>query len=192
MADCAQIELILGGARSGKSRLAEQRAVESGMNVVYVATATGDDDEMIARIEQHKRRRDKISGDRRWSLIEQPVHLAEALQSIHGNDTCVLVDCLTLWLSNCLQSQCWELQRSELFSVLPKLSGKIIFVSNEVGLGIVPLGSITRKFVDESGLLHQELANCCDSVTLTVAGMPLELKTYSNCESYNQPPGTER
>lgn len=173
----ARLELILGGARSGKSLLAERRSLECGLNKVYVATATGEDEEMAARIERHRRRRQETCGGGQWNLVEEPVHLAQALQSVHANDACVLVDCLTLWVSNCLHRQCWQLERSAFLSVLPNLSGRVIFVSNEVGLGIVPLGEVTRQFVDASGLLHQELSERCQRVTLTVAGMSVELKS---------------
>lgn len=171
MADC---ELILGGARSGKSRLAEQRAQEvaqqKGMQLLYLATATPDDEEMTLRIEKHRSRRGK-----QWQLLEAPIALATALLN-QSDDTCVVVDCLTLWLSNCLHQGCWGVQRQQLLDVLPLLSGHIIFVSNEVGSGIVPMGELSRQFVDESGFLHQQLAAQCDTVTLAVAGLPLSLK----------------
>ncbi len=173
----AQLELILGGARSGKSRLAEQRVLNSGMNKIYVATATANDEEMAARIEQHRQRRQKSAGDEDWHLIEEPVHLSEALQSVHDADTCILVDCLTLWLSNCLHKDCWLSEHDKIFTYLPNSEGRIIFVSNEVGSGIVPMGELTRQFVDFSGQLHQELAAICQRVTLTVAGLSVELKT---------------
>ncbi len=168
----AQLELILGGVRSGKSRLAERRAVESQKNKIYIATATGDDEEMARRIKQHQMRRQKGQD---WRLHEEPIHLADALLQCSDDSSCLLVDCLTLWLSNCLHAKCWEQERLALFSKLPDLSGRVIFVSNEVGLGVVPMGAISREFVDESGLLHQELAHCCQRVTFTVSGMPFEL-----------------
>lgn len=164
-------ELILGGARSGKSRLAEQRARESGLELLYLATATAGDGEMSERIRHHQSRR----GDD-WALLEEPLALADALLEHHRPDRCILVDCLTLWLSNCLHSECWPLQRNALLEALPQLQGRIIFVSNETGLGVVPIGELTRQFVDESGFLHQRLAELCPRVTLTVAGLPLTLK----------------
>ena len=172
----AQLELILGGARSGKSRLAEQRTIESGFLKAYIATATGDDEEMITRIAQHQARRKTTEGQSPWRLQEESIKLADALHKISNSKTCILVDCLTLWLSNCLHAQCWEHERSEFFSVIPELSGRIILVSNEVGLGVVPLGKISREFVDASGLLHQELAEYCQRVTFTVSGMSIDLK----------------
>ncbi|MCB1703748.1 MAG: bifunctional adenosylcobinamide kinase/adenosylcobinamide-phosphate guanylyltransferase [Halioglobus sp.] len=165
-------ELILGGARSGKSALAEQRAQDSGLECVYVATATAGDGEMRARIAHHRQRRDSS-----WALVEEPVSLADALLQQQGSERCILVDCLTLWLSNCLHQQCWPRERARLLEVLPTLSGHIILVSNETGLGVVPMGELSRQFVDEAGFLHQRLAALCQQVTLTVAGLPLSLKS---------------
>lgn len=166
-----QCELILGGARSGKSTLAEQRALGSGLERVYIATATAGDGEMSARISHHQKRRGSD-----WSLVEAPVALADALRREHGAQRCIVVDCLTLWLSNCLHEDCWVQEKNALFAVLPTLSGQIVFVSNETGLGVVPMGELSRRFVDEAGFLHQQLAALCRRVTLTVAGLPLELK----------------
>lgn len=164
-------ELILGGARSGKSRMAEQRSLDSGLALIYVATATVHDGEMAARVERHQSDRDE-----RFNLIEEPLALASVLQQHQSDEHCILVDCLTLWLSNCLHAQCWDEQRKALFSVLPKINGHVVLVSNETGLGVVPMGELSRRFVDEAGLLHQELAGLCDRVTLSVAGLPLQVK----------------
>ena len=164
-------ELILGGARSGKSRLAEQRAEETGLELLYLATATVGDAEMSERIRHHQVRRKT-----QWTLLEEPTELAEVLSRHHREDRCILVDCLTLWISNCLHKNCWEQQRDALLAVLPNFQGRIIFVSNETGMGVVPMGELSRKFVDESGFFHQQLASLCDQVTLTVAGLPLLLK----------------
>ena len=165
------LELVLGGARSGKSKLAEQRARDGGHHLLYVATASAGDDEMAQRIAHHRARR-----GREWQLVEAPRGLADTLLAEHRRDRCILVDCLTLWLSNCLHHECWQQERDALLKALPHLSGRIIFVSNEVGSGIVPLGELSRRFADESGFLHQQLAQICQRVTLTVAGLPLELK----------------
>jgi adenosylcobinamide kinase/adenosylcobinamide-phosphate guanylyltransferase len=164
-------ELLLGGARSGKSKLAEQRATESGLKLIYIATGTAGDNEMHERIARHQASRNES-----WQLVEEPVDLAEVLL-LHANaNSCILVDCLTLWLSNCLHHNCWEQQRDKLLAVFGQLSGRIIFVSNEVGMGITPMGELTRRFVDETGFLHQQLAGMCDQVTLVVAGLPLQIK----------------
>lgn len=164
-------ELILGGARSGKSRLAEQRAEAAGMELLYLATATAGDAEMSERIRHHQGRR---AG--KWTLLEEPTELAEALSQNAQTDRCILVDCLTLWISNCLHQNCWVEQKESLLTALEKLPGHIIFVSNETGMGVVPMGELSRQFVDESGFFHQQLAAVCDQVTLTVAGLPLTLK----------------
>lgn len=165
-------ELILGGARSGKSKLAEAKAVASGLECVYVATAQAGDGEMARRIEHHRARRDA-----NWLLVEEPVELASVLVANQAENRCLLVDCLTLWVSNCLAKECWQAQKDELLKTLPGLSGHVILVSNETGLGVVPMGELTRQFVDESGFLHQELASLCHEVTLTVAGLPHVLKS---------------
>jgi adenosylcobinamide kinase/adenosylcobinamide-phosphate guanylyltransferase len=167
-------ELILGGVRSGKSRLAEQHAQESGLPVTYLATATVEDNEMRARIAHHQARRPV-----HWQLIEEPLALGSALQHYAAAGHCILVDCLTLWLTNLLCAQDEERLRHEisaLLEILPGLPGHIILVSNETGMGIVPLGELTRRYCDEAGNLHQAVAQCCEKVILTVAGLPFNLK----------------
>jgi adenosylcobinamide kinase/adenosylcobinamide-phosphate guanylyltransferase len=167
-------ELILGGVRSGKSRLAERHAQESALPVCYIATATAQDNEMRARIAHHQAQRPG-----HWQLVEEPVALAEALRSQAAENRCVLVDCLTLWLTNllCLDDEA-KLRREvdALIETLPGLPGTVILVSNETGMGVVPLGELTRRYCDEAGRLHQAVAAHCDKVTLTVAGLPLVLK----------------
>jgi adenosylcobinamide kinase/adenosylcobinamide-phosphate guanylyltransferase len=168
------IELILGGARSGKSRLAEERALASGLAVTYIATATAADAEMTERIRHHQARRPAD-----WSLVEEPLDLARALAAAAGAERCLVVDCLTLWLNNWLCSgddAGYAVQRQALLDSLAGLPGRVILVSNETGMGIVPLGELTRRYCDEAGRLHQDLAALCDRVTLTVAGLPLALK----------------
>lgn len=170
------MELILGGARSGKSALAEQRATASGLPMTYIATATAGDAEMASRIAHHRSRRPD-----EWRLIEEPVALATALERAAAPDRCLLVDCLTLWLSNLLfdpdhGDSRFEPELAALLKLLPTLPGELILVSNEVGMGVVPMGETTRRFVDESGRLHQRLAQLCDRVTLVVAGLPMHLK----------------
>ncbi len=171
-------ELILGGARSGKSRLAEQRAQASGLEVVYIATAWVGDDEMRQRIENHRRARPT-----HWRVIEEPLALVEVLVQESSPQRCLLVDCLTLWLSNLLcrdDAEYLQRQLSALVEAVPQLPGRLILVSNEVGMGIVPMGPLSRQFQDQSGLLHQRLAAICERVTLTVAGLPMTLKPDSN------------
>ncbi len=163
--------LILGGARSGKSRFAETQAHTTGKQLVYVATGSAGDTEMAERIDQHQQRRGS-----EWLLVEEPLALAEALSSLDDSNTTVVVDCLTLWLSNCLAEKRFEQEKTALLAVLPQLQCDVLLVSNEVGSGVVPLGELSRQFVDASGWLHQSLAPMCDRVTLVMAGLPLSLK----------------
>lgn len=168
------IELILGGARSGKSRLAEQKAQDSGLEVIYIATATAEDEEMEDRIDHHRRQRPE-----HWQLVEEPIALAEVLKVHARPDRCLLVDCLTLWVTNLLchaEQELFLKERQALLECLDALEGHVILVSNEVGMGIVPMGELSRRFCDESGRLHQELASQAEKVTLTVAGLPHVLK----------------
>jgi adenosylcobinamide kinase/adenosylcobinamide-phosphate guanylyltransferase len=168
-------ELILGGVRSGKSRLAESRARQSLCEVVYLATASAADDAGLQqRIREHRKRRPA-----HWQLVEEPVGLGAALRFHAADHRCVLVECLTLWLTNLLcaaDPAVFSRERAAFMKALPGLPGQIILVSNETGLGIVPLGELTRQFVDEAGLMHQELAQICDRVIFTVAGLPHFLK----------------
>ena len=167
-------ELILGGVRSGKSRLAQQLAIESGLAVVFLATATAGDPEMQRRIAEHKRRRPSS-----WTLVEEPHRLAHMLREHAWAQRCVLVDCLTLWLTNLLcagDDAMLEAEYKALVELLPRLPGHIILVSNEASMGVTPLGELTRCFCDRAGRLHQDLAQRCDRVILTVAGLPQVLK----------------
>lgn len=179
-------ELIIGGARSGKSSLAEARAAESGLRVVYVATAQALDGEMTRRIAHHRARRPAT-----WGLVESPLDLAAALRQHAAPDVCLLVDCLTLWLSNLLfagaaarQAEAGETvdcprlagEVAALVECLPRLPGRVILVSNEVGWGIVPMAAVSRLFADEQGRLNQRVAAVCERVTLVAAGLPLVLK----------------
>ncbi|MBP3364370.1 bifunctional adenosylcobinamide kinase/adenosylcobinamide-phosphate guanylyltransferase [Pseudomonas fragi] len=168
------LQLILGGARSGKSRLAEKLAAESGCAVTYIATSQPLDGEMNERVRHHRERRPE-----HWALIEEPIELARVLRDNARADACLLVDCLTLWLTNLLMledPQRLNAERDALLECLAELPGEILFVSNETGMGVVPLGELTRRYVDEAGWLHQALAERCQRVVLTVAGLPLTLK----------------
>lgn len=167
-------ELILGGARSGKSRLAERLAAESGLQVIYVATSQPLDGEMSSRVRTHRERRPAD-----WGLVEEPVALARVLEEQAAADRCLLVDCLTLWLTNLLMLEDETRLNREceaLLACLQKLPGRVILVSNESGLGVVPMGELTRRYVDAAGLLHQAVAERCERVLFTVAGLPMILK----------------
>lgn len=185
------IDLVIGGARSGKSLHAERLAVDwcraqAGRQVVYVATAAAGDGEMASRIEHHRARRPA-----EWGLIEAPLALADTLRAASRPETLLLVDCLTLWLSNLLfsgqaaaQAEAGEPvdcpllrgQQDALLDALANLPGPVVLVSNEVGWGIVPMGALSRLFVDEQGRLNQRIAAQADRVTLVAAGLPLLLK----------------
>lgn len=168
------IQFILGGARSGKSRLAEQTAIASNKPVAYIATAQAWDNEMQERIVHHQAQRPAA-----WTLVEEPLHLAARLKQLDQAGHVILVDCLTLWMSNLLMQKDENIQADEcaqLLQVLPSLQAEILLVSNETGLGIVPMGQISRKFVDESGRLHQQLGQIADKVIFCVAGFPMILK----------------
>ncbi|MCU1716250.1 bifunctional adenosylcobinamide kinase/adenosylcobinamide-phosphate guanylyltransferase [Pseudomonas sp. 5P_3.1_Bac2] len=167
-------ELILGGARSGKSRLAERLASESNLRVRYIATAEALDGEMQARIDHHQQSRPA-----HWQLIEEPLALARVLREHASPEHCLLVDCLTLWLSNLLlldDEARLQGELKQLLDCLVDLPGRIILVSNETGLGVVPMGELTRRYVDQAGWLHQALAEHCQRVVFCVAGLPMVLK----------------
>ena len=208
-----KVQLIIGGARSGKSSLAEQYAKSSNLPVTYIATAQAFDAEMQQRIAQHQAERPE-----HWHLIESPLLLAHAIESAIASSTstsgiCILVDCLTLWLSNSLckpnvdndstvdgnlnfcNLDYWQQEKAQLLSVLERIQQQkntqesasverhverrveIILVSNEVGHGIVPMGELSRGFVDQAGWLHQAIAKMADNVEFVMAGLPLTLKS---------------
>ncbi|MBR9728486.1 bifunctional adenosylcobinamide kinase/adenosylcobinamide-phosphate guanylyltransferase [Shewanella intestini] len=208
------IQLIIGGARSGKSRFGETemaRFSNLGQSCVYLATATANDDEMRQRILRHQQDRDNICDPQLkidWQLVEEPLFVAETLAAIDKPNQTIFVDCLTLYLTqhlmrdtpspqdvmtdNCmLQSLSnlsfpsahyfepsinWAQQKQRLLQVLVQLKGNVVLVSNEVGSGIVPMGELSRQFVDEAGWLNQAIAQIADDVTLVVAGLPMQLK----------------
>lgn len=190
--------LILGGTRSGKSRFAESKTAELAQQtatlkansapVFYIATSTAADSEMQQRIEQHRQQRPQ-----QWHTVECPFDLAQTLQDIQCKhpDAVVMIDCLTLWLTNqllgrepdytaaepqiCLQQ--WRQAKQELLEFLSQSSLTIIMVSNEVGQGITPLGKLSRTFVDEAGRLHQDIAALINHVVMVAAGLPMTLKS---------------
>jgi adenosylcobinamide kinase/adenosylcobinamide-phosphate guanylyltransferase len=166
-----RVTLVLGGARSGKSRYAES-LMNGYSEVVYIATAEALDDEMTARIARHRAGRPSS-----WRTVEAPLELAAALDR-HGRQAhAVLVDCLTLWLSNLLLAE-RDVQGAtrSLLESLSQASGPVILVANEVGLGIVPENKLARLFRDEAGWLNQRVATVADRVVFMAAGLPLILK----------------
>jgi adenosylcobinamide kinase/adenosylcobinamide-phosphate guanylyltransferase len=165
--------LVLGGIRSGKSQLAETIAAESA-GVAYIATATASDGEMKQRILSHQARRPAA-----WRDHEEPIHLVQAMQINAIEDGCLLVDCLSLWVSNLLFDEDKSLLETEITSLLeflPDCPGEVIFVSNESSMGVIPMGELSRQYCDVLGLLHQDVARLSDRVILTIAGLPHYLK----------------
>lgn len=164
--------LILGGARSGKSQRALTLAEQMCEQRIFIATAECLDEEMCSRIARHKAERGVG-----WQTIEEPVLLTDALAMAANADRVCVVDCLTLWLSNLmLHRHNVALETKKLCKALQNLTGSIVLVSNEVGMGIVPDTALGREFRDEQGRLNQAIASICDRVELMVAGLPLSLK----------------
>jgi adenosylcobinamide kinase/adenosylcobinamide-phosphate guanylyltransferase len=177
--------LVLGGARSGKSVHAERMALDSGKEIVYIATAKAGDSEMAARIAHHRTNRPAA-----WRTVEEPLMLGDALSQWNSPERMIVVDCLTLWLLNLLLAGSGEFpevgelvlpaafhaERDAFLKVLTQAQGDIVLVSNEVGMGVVPQGALSRCFTDEAGRLNQAVAAICDRVVLVAAGLPLMLK----------------
>ena len=169
------LTLVLGGARSGKSAFAqaaaETRAAEGAGRLVMIATAQAFDAEMAERIACHREDRGAA-----WTTLEAPLDLAGALANL-GPDDVVVVDCLTLWLSNLmLEEHDIQAAAAQLVTVASGFAGALWLVSNEVGFGIVPDNALARRFRDEAGRLHQALAQAADAVVLVVAGLTVSLK----------------
>ncbi|SFR80448.1 adenosylcobinamide kinase /adenosylcobinamide-phosphate guanylyltransferase [Marinobacter daqiaonensis] len=175
MSKTAKHTLVLGGIRSGKSALAERLAADAGPRVVYLATATAGDGEMAKRIARHREQR-----PREWGLVEEPLDLAGAIGAQGGQSPapCLLVDCMSLWLSNLLHEgeAVFASHRKAFLESLLEYPGPMVIVSNEVGLGTIGMDPLTRRFCDELGWLNQTLARQCDRVLMSVAGLPLTLK----------------
>jgi adenosylcobinamide kinase / adenosylcobinamide-phosphate guanylyltransferase len=164
--------LVLGGARSGKSRTAQDLAQSVSARRIYIATAAAHDDEMRERIDHHRAERDGT-----WLVVDAPLDLVEALRTHMGADHVVLVDCLTVWLSNVLLAERDIEQETErLVQAVADAAGPLILVSNEVGQGIVPATSLGRVFRDAQGRLNQRIAAACDVVVFVAAGCPVILK----------------
>jgi adenosylcobinamide kinase / adenosylcobinamide-phosphate guanylyltransferase len=182
------ITLITGGARSGKSGYAETLATQSGLEVVYLATARAGDTEMEERIRRHRARRP--AG---WLTVEEPIALGAALRMQARAERCIVIDCLTLWLTNLILAEHsssrvggdvapvepgprFAAERVDLLEALRTVPGQMIAISNEVGMGVVPLGALNRFFVDETGRLNQDIAASADKVVWMVAGCPVLAK----------------
>lgn len=167
-----RVTLVLGGARSGKSRHAERLALTHKGQRIYVATAEIIDDEMRQRIDHHRQQRG--AG---WDTREVPLDLAGALAAADHPKSFILVECITIWINNLIYHDmdvAAEVKR--LCDMLPKLKGRVVLVSNEVGLGIVPDNALARHFRDEAGRANQALAEMADEVVFVAAGLPMTLK----------------
>jgi adenosylcobinamide kinase/adenosylcobinamide-phosphate guanylyltransferase len=174
--------LIIGGVKSGKSRYAEnmlsafiQSKQLDEKQACLIATAQALDEGMSDRIVKHKQQRSVL-----WQLIEEPINLAGAIKKAEQTASIILIDCLTLWLTNLLMKEDEAFLQAEINKFLlavTKCSSELVLVSNETNMGIMPLGQLTRDYCDRSGTLHQSLSEICDSVSLIVAGLPLPLKS---------------
>jgi adenosylcobinamide kinase / adenosylcobinamide-phosphate guanylyltransferase len=173
------LTFIVGGARSGKSAYAERLARESALPVTYIATARlANDEEFAQRIAHHRARRPA-----HWALVEAPLDLDKALEATALPGQCVLIDCLTLWLANLLcppdleaPLSDWSARIDKFIAACERAQGMVLVVSNEIGMGVVPLGAATRLYVDELGRLNQRVAALAERATLVAAGLPLVLK----------------
>ncbi len=171
-----QLTLITGGARSGKSRHAQQLAEARSGELLYVATAGIGDAEMAARVELHRQARGA-----RWQTLEEPLDLAGTLPAAASGKGAILLDCVTLWLTNLLFARGEDRQQvltavDELIALLPELEAPLFAVTNEVGLGIVPENRVARLFRDLAGEANQRLAAAADEVWMVVSGIPLQIK----------------
>ena len=169
-----QVVLITGGARSGKSKYAEQRALEWGPRLLYLATGEAKDAEMAQRIAEHRKRRGEI-----WITVEEPLDVGKVVQQHRGKVDCVLVDCLTLWISNLLLQKGEPYARGavdDFIQGLPHLDFHLLLVTNEVGWGIVPDNPLARQFRDLTGWTNQRMAETANEAVLMVAGIPFPLK----------------
>lgn len=173
--------LILGAVRSGKSRYAETLSVDlsrkAQSRLIYIATSHPNDDEMQKRVNEHQTQR-KLSGEN-WVTVEETLYLADILKDLSTPKTTILIDCLTLWMTNLLchkDIHLLKIETQKVLNTLTEVKGDIVFVSNETGLGIVPENKLSRDFIEEMGLFHQSLAAACDQVSFVVAGLPITLK----------------
>ncbi len=163
--------LVLGGARSGKSRYAESLAQQLNQPVVYVATAQIRDGEMQDRVDRHQADRPD-----HWTTVEVTTNLPQAIREHRQSGQCVLVDCLTLWMMSLLEADSITQGVDDLLDAITGTDGPLLLVSNEITLGVVPMGELSRRYVDELGRLHQRIAAVASNVTLMVAGIPMAVK----------------
>lgn len=166
-----KVSLILGGAKSGKSKYAEDLSANYE-NKLYIATAEARDEEMKDRIKAHQKQRGT-----NWQTIEESLNIKDHLEAQNEPNSVILVDCMTIWLSNLFEHNCnIETETNLLLKTLPNCSADVILVSNELGLSIVPENALARKFRDEQGILNQKLAKVANNVVFIAAGLPINLK----------------
>jgi len=185
MATSVRKTLVLGGTRCGKSRYSEQLAQASALPVTYIATAQrrlSDDATVdrawLERIERHQQRRPP-----HWHCVEEPIHVAAVLQKHNQNGQCLLLDCISLWLTNLLMLEnetALEREKTDLIDAVRQFHGYLIMVSNESNMGVLPMGELSRRYCDEIGVLHQLLAASSDHVVMVIAGLPHYLKGESD------------
>ena len=169
------ITLVLGGARSGKSSFAEKLVLQGSGPRAYLATAQARDDEMAARIERHQ-----LDRGENWSTCEEPVEISNAIRQAAKSHPVILIDCLTLWLSNLMEAgHDVEEATSELIDTLREVSADVVLVANEVGLGIVPANALARAFRDEAGRMNMRIAEVADTVYFVAAGLANKMKDTS-------------
>lgn len=173
MSDASRAVLVLGGARSGKSAFAERLVLAAEGRAQYIATGRAWDDEMKDRISEHRERRGEL-----WTTHEEPLLLTDALQRLDHPENVILVDCLTLWVTNLMMEEGWDVESvfAPLVAHVGTARARIVFVSNEVGLGIVPENRMAREFRDHAGRLHQQIAAVAREVYFVAAGLPLRMK----------------
>lgn len=169
-----EIVLITGGARSGKSRYAEERALRLGPRRLYLATGEAGDEEMEQRIAEHRKKRGK-----NWITVEEPLEVGKALAAHQGQLDCAVVDCMTLWVSNLLIQRGEDMVKSAVKDLVDKLlhfDFHLLLVANEVGWGIVPDNALARQFRDLAGWANRQIASAANEVVLMVAGIPMVVK----------------
>lgn len=167
--------LVLGGVRSGKSAFAEKQIAATGRSVHYLATSQVWDDEMASRVAKHQQDRPAD-----WQVIEEPINVAETLNSLNHLENAVIVECLSLWISNllCLEDEFVFVAETRAFlNAVEAFQGDLVIVSSEVGLGIMPMNKLARRFGDEIGTMNQKLASLTEWVTFVAAGLPMPLKS---------------
>jgi len=169
----AETTFVLGGARSGKSKFAEGLVLKSGLDPIYIATGRTLDDEMTRRVESHQDRRGEV-----WETVEEPLAIVDALRQASFPGRMILIDCLTLWITNLMMAEANAIHEAAgLVKFLDEeASVPIVIVSNETGMGVMPMNKMAREFNDIAGSVHQEIASVCDVAYLVTAGLPQRLK----------------